>query len=67
MRADAAIAHHALRNGGDAELTVPDNDLRLLLAEQLASLLMANEDLMRLQGKKHLLNIRPIHVPVSLA
>jgi hypothetical protein len=28
MRIDAAVVRYALKNGGDAELTVPNNDLR---------------------------------------
>jgi hypothetical protein len=51
MRIDAALVRYALRNGGDAELTVPDDNLRLLLAEQLAAILMAKENLMLLEGK----------------
>jgi hypothetical protein len=65
MQWDAAIVRYALRNGGDADLSFPGDELRLLLAEQLASALMANENLMLLQGKKHLFNIRPIYVPIS--
>jgi hypothetical protein len=65
MQWDAAIVRYALRNGGDSDLTVPNDDLRLLLAEQLASILMANENLMLLRGKKHFFRIRPIYVPIS--
>jgi hypothetical protein len=65
MQFDAAIVRYALRNGGDADLTIPDDDLRLILAEQLASIMMANENLMRLRRKKHFFNIRPIYVPTS--
>ena len=65
MRTDAALVRYALRNGGDADLTVPDDDLRLLLAEQLAAILMAKENLMSLKGKKHLFSIRPVYVPID--
>ena len=53
MRTDAALVRYALRNGGDPELTVPNDDLRVLLAEQIAAILMAKENLMLLQGRKH--------------
>lgn len=50
MRVDAALIRHALKNGGDAELTVPNDEIRILLAEQLAAILMARENLMLLQA-----------------
>lgn len=65
MQIDGAIVRYALRNGGDADITFPNDDLRLLLAQQLAALLMAKENLMMLQRKKHLFNIRSIYVPTS--
>ena len=65
MRIDAALIRHALKNGGDKELTVPTDELRILLAEQLAAILMANENLMVLRGKQHFFNIRPLYVPLN--
>lgn len=65
MRTDAALVRYALRNGGDADLTVPNDDLRMLLAEQLAAILMAKENVMLLQGRKHLFSINPIYVPID--
>jgi hypothetical protein len=50
MQTDAALVRYALRNGGDADLTVPNDDLRLLLAEQLAAVLMAKDNLLLLRG-----------------
>jgi hypothetical protein len=50
MQTDAALVRSALRNGGDADLTVPNDDLRLLLAEQLAAVLVAKENLLLLRG-----------------
>jgi hypothetical protein len=60
MQWDAAIVRYALRNGGDSDLTLPNDDLRLLLAEQFASILMANDNLGLLQREKNFFNIRPI-------
>jgi hypothetical protein len=65
MQVDAALIRHALKTGGDASLTIPNDDLRLLLAEQMASILMAKENLMALQGRKHFFDIRPLYVPIS--
>ena len=65
MRTDGALVRYALRDGGDADLTIPSDELRLLLAEQLASVLMAKENLMLLQGRRHLFSIRPTYVPAD--
>ncbi|MDX2221679.1 MAG: hypothetical protein SFV21_02955 [Rhodospirillaceae bacterium] len=66
MRVDAALIRYALRNGGDPALTVPTDDVRLLLSDQMAALLVANENLMKLLGKKHFFNIRPFSAPLGL-
>jgi hypothetical protein len=65
MRVDAALIRCALKHGGDADLTVPDDNIRILLAEQLAAVLMAKENLMLIQGKSHFFHIRPIYVPID--
>jgi len=66
MRIDASLVRFALRNGGDKDLTVPNDDVRLLLAEQYAAMLMAKENVMLLQGKRHFFSIRPIYISSSL-
>lgn len=66
MRVDGAPIRYALKKGGDTDLTVPNDDLRLLLADQMALLLIASENLMELLGKKHLFSIRPFYTPLSL-
>jgi hypothetical protein len=65
MRTDGALIRYALRHGGDADLILPNDDLRLLLAEQLAAVLMAKQNLMLLQGRRHRFRIGPIYVPVD--
>lgn len=63
MRTDAALVRYALRNRGDQELTVPNDDLRLLLAEQPAAVLMAKENLLSFK-KRRLFSIKQIRVPI---
>jgi hypothetical protein len=65
LRFDGAVIRHALRNGGDPELTIPNDNLRLLLAEQAAALLMTKENSMLLRGRKHLFSVRPFYVPTD--
>ena len=65
MQVDAAIIRYTLTTSGVTGLTIPNDDIRLLLAEQLASILMAKENLMALQGRKHFFDIRPLYVPIS--
>lgn len=65
MKTDGAVVRHALKNGGHPELTFPSDELRMLLSEQLAFLMIGTENLMHALGRKHLFEIRPIYPPLD--
>lgn len=62
---DAAIVRHALKNASNAELSVPDDNLRMCLSEQFSHLQIAKENLMHALGRKHLFSIRPYYAPID--
>jgi hypothetical protein len=66
MNVDASLIRYALRNGGDPDLAVPTEDLRMLIVEQIAATLMLQENLMALQGRKPLIEIGRMPVPLHL-
>jgi hypothetical protein len=66
MKVDASLVRYALRHGGDPDLSVPTEDLRMLIVEQIAATLMLQENLMALQGRKPLIEIGRMPVPLHL-
>jgi hypothetical protein len=65
VKVDAAAVRYALRHGGDADISIPNDELRMLLTEQVASLLIATENLMQALGRKHSFEIRGVYPPLD--
>jgi hypothetical protein len=65
LKADALSNGSTVNSDGNINAPLLNDDVRLVLAEQLASIFMARENVMAQRGRKHLFQIRPVYVSLS--